>query len=251
MDIYGAHGAPYLCLRLITELSMVASLPLSVPIITLKDIKSMFARLRTVFIFALFALAFLAGACSPVKDAGPSDPETPAVSSENKAAMPAVSPGYKIGPGDVLRISVWKEEGMEQEILVKPGGGITFPLAGDIQASGLTTQELAAVLKSKLQRYIPNPVVTVSVLQAVSNKIYVVGKVNRPGEYNATHYMDVLQALSLAGGLTPYADKDEIKIIRRSDGKKQVFEFDYSKVISGRNLEMNILLEAGDTITVP
>ena len=92
-----------------------------------------------------------------------------------------VSATYKIGPGDVLRISVWKEEGMDQEVLVKPDGGITFPLAGDIQASGLTTQELTDALKSKLKRYIPNPVVTVSVLQSVSNKIYVVGKVNRPG----------------------------------------------------------------------
>jgi polysaccharide export outer membrane protein len=211
----------------------------------------MFARLRTVFITAFVVLFFFTGACAPAKDAKPSDPATPAATSGSKPATPAVAPGYKIGPGDVLRISVWKEEGMEQEILVKPGGGITFPLAGDIQASGLTTQELAAVLKSKLKRYIPNPVVTVSVLQAVSNKIYVVGKVNQPGEYQATHYMDVLQALSLAGGLTPYADSDEIKVIRRRGGKKQVFEFDYDRVISGRQLDMNILLEAGDTVVVP
>ena len=230
---------------------MVASLILTIPIITFKDINSMFVRLRTVFISAFVVLSLCIGACAPVKDAGPSAPATQAAPSEGQPATPAVSPGYKIGPGDVLRISVWKEEGMEQEILVKPGGGITFPLAGDIQASGLTTQELAAVIKSKLKRYIPNPVVTVSVLQAVSNKIYVVGKVNQPGEYKATHYMDVLQALSLAGGLTPYADSDDIKIIRRRNGREQVFEFDYDKVISGRELEMNILLEAGDTITVP
>jgi polysaccharide export outer membrane protein len=140
---------------------------------------------------------------------------------------------------------------MEQEVLVKPDGGITFPLAGDIQASGLTTDELTEELKRKLKRYIPSPVVTVSVIQAVSNKIYVVGKVNRPGEYKATHYMDVLQALSLAGGLTPYADSNEIKIIRRRNGNKEVYEFDYDKVISGKKLEMNILLEAGDTIAVP
>ena len=158
---------------------------------------------------------------------------------------------YKIGPGDVLNISVWKEEGMDKEVLVKPGGGITFPLAGDIKASGLTTQQLTEVLKQKLKRYIPNPVVTVSVLRSVSNKIYVVGKVNRPGEYNATHYMDVLQALSLAGGLTPYAESDEIKIIRRKNGKKLIYNFDYDEVISGERLEMNIVLEAGDTIAVP
>ena len=115
----------------------------------------------------------------------------------------------------------------------------------------MTTQELTDELKSKLKRYIPNPVVTVSVLQSISNKIYVVGKVNRPGEYKATHYMDVLQALSLAGGLTPYAESDEIKIIRRRNGKKEVFEFDYDEVISGKKLEMNIILEAGDTIAVP
>jgi len=170
---------------------------------------------------------------------------------ETKSLSSAVSPSYKIGPGDVLRISVWKEEGMDQEVLVKPDGGITFPLAGDIQASGLTTQELTDALKSKLKRYIPNPVVTVSVLQSISNKIYVVGKVSRPGEYKATHYMDVLQALSLAGGLTPYAESDEIKIIRRKNGKKEVYEFDYDDVISGKKLEMNIILEAGDTIAVP
>ena len=158
---------------------------------------------------------------------------------------------YKIGPGDILRISVWKEEGMEQEVLVKPDGGITFPLVGDMKASGMTTSGLTAAIKNRLRRYIPDPVVTVSVLQAVSNKIYVVGKVNRPGEYNATHYMDVLQALSLAGGLTPFAESDEIKIIRRGDNKKETFNFDYDEVISGKRLDMNIILKAGDTVAVP
>ena len=158
---------------------------------------------------------------------------------------------YKIGPGDVLSISVWKEEGMEHEVLVKPDGGITFPLAGDVRASGLTTQQLTNVLKDKLKRYIPNPVVTVSVLRSTSNKIYVVGKVNRPGEYNATHYMDVLQVLSLAGGLTPFADSDDIKIIRRTNGKEKTFDFDYDAVISGKRLDMNIILNAGDTVAVP
>ena len=158
---------------------------------------------------------------------------------------------YKIGPGDVLNISVWKEEGMQLEVLVKPDGGITFPLAGDIKASGLTTTELTTKIQSSLKRYIPDPVVTVSVIQVVSNKIYVVGKVNRPGEYQASRYMDVLQALSLAGGLTPYANSDEIKIIRRTGGVKKVFSFDYDEVINGDQLESNIILQAGDTIAVP
>ena len=158
---------------------------------------------------------------------------------------------YVIGPGDVLSISVWKEEGMQLEVLVKPDGGITFPLAGEINASGMTTAELTQALVTKLKRFIPNPNVTVSVLQSVSNKIYVIGKVNRPGEFIATNYMDVLQALTMAGGLTPYADSDEIKIIRRTKDKRMIFLFDYDEVVNGENMNMNIILKAGDTVVVP
>lgn len=158
---------------------------------------------------------------------------------------------YSIGPGDLLRISVWKEEGMELEVLVRPDGGITFPLAGEIIAGGLTTKELSDTLVKKLKRYIPQPSVTVSVLDSRSNKIYVIGKVNRPGEFIATGYMDVLQALTLAGGLTPYADSDEIKIIRRTAKGSKVKAFDYDEVVSGERLDMNIILKAGDTVVVP
>lgn len=162
-----------------------------------------------------------------------------------------VDASYKIGPGDVLAISVWKEEGMQQEVLVRPDGGITFPLVGEIQAGGLTARQLSDVLTRKLKRYIPNPNVTVSVTQAISNKIYVIGKVNRPGEFMATGYMDVLQALTMAGGLTPYAEADEIKIIRRTREGDKVFLFDYDEVASGERLDMNIILKAGDTVVVP
>ena len=158
---------------------------------------------------------------------------------------------YKIGPGDRLSISVWKEEGMELEVLVRPDGEITFPLVGEIKAGGLTTKALSDELVKKLKRYIPHPNVTVSVLQSISNKIYVLGKVNRPGEFIATGYMDVLQALTMAGGLTPYADSDEIKIIRRTKTGTKMKLFDYDEVISGERLDMNIILKAGDTVVVP
>jgi polysaccharide export outer membrane protein len=158
---------------------------------------------------------------------------------------------YQIGPGDVLQISVWKEEGMDQQILVRPDGEITFPLIGEVQAGGLTTRALSGALVAKLKKYIPNPSVTVSVLQAISNKVYVIGKVNRPGEFAATAYMDVLQALTMAGGLTPYADSDEIKIIRRTATGAKMKLFDYGEVVSGEQLEMNIILKAGDTVVVP
>jgi polysaccharide export outer membrane protein len=204
-----------------------------------RDCYQMFAYLKTVIFTVYIVCSFFALSYTAVAEPLPQS----SVSSE-----PAL---YKIGPGDVLQISVWKEDGMDIQTLVKPDGGITFPLAGDIQASGLTTQQLTDALTTRLKRYIPNPVVTVSVLQSVSNKVYVIGKVNRPGEYKATNYMDVLQALSMAGGLTPYADSDEIKIIRQHNGKKEVFSFDYDEVISGEKLEMNIKLEAGDTVAVP
>ena len=158
---------------------------------------------------------------------------------------------YQIGPGDVLSISVWKEEGMQLEVLVRPDGEITFPLAGEIAAGGLTTKALSEVLVEKLKRYIPHPSVTVSVLRSESNKIYVIGKVNRPGEFIASGYMDVLQALTMAGGLTPFADSDEIKIIRRTKTGTKMELFDYDEVISGEHMEMNIILKAGDTVVVP
>ena len=166
-------------------------------------------------------------------------------------ASAVVDSSYQIGPGDVLSISVWKEEGMQLEVLVRPDGGITYPLAGEVQAGGLTTQALSAELVNKLKRYIPAPNVTVSVLQSTSNKVYVIGKVARPGEFVATGYLDVLQALTMAGGLTPYADSDEIKIIRRTESGTKVRIFDYDEVVSGERLDMNIILKAGDTVVVP
>ncbi len=161
------------------------------------------------------------------------------------------APAYLIGPGDHLHISVWKEDDMQLDVLVTPDGGISFPLAGEIHASGLTTEQLRQVLVKKLKRYIPQPVITVSVIQSVSNKVYVIGKVARPGEFIATGYLDVLQALSLAGGVTPYASADEIKIIRRTSKGNKVFNFDYDEVVDGNQLNTNILLKAGDTVVVP
>ncbi|MCW8923423.1 MAG: polysaccharide export protein [Gammaproteobacteria bacterium] len=158
---------------------------------------------------------------------------------------------YVIGPGDVLSISVWKEEDMQKEVLVKPDGAISFPLIGDVNAKGMSTSDLKNDISNRLKEFIPNPVVTVSVLKSNSNKIYVIGKVIRPGEYITSNYMDVLQALSLAGGPNPFAETDEIKIIRRVGDDKEVYEFDYDEVMSGNRLEMNIILKAGDTVVVP
>lgn len=160
-------------------------------------------------------------------------------------------PVYKIGPGDVLSISVWKEEGLQQEVLVRPDGGMSFPLAGDIQAGGKSVNQLQKILASKIKQYIPDPVVTVSIRQIQNNKIFVIGKVNRPGEYVGTAYIDVLQALAMAGGLNAYASANNIKVLRRVKGGIRAMPFEYDEVTSGYKLKQNIILQSGDVVVVP
>jgi len=172
-----------------------------------------------------------------------------ALAATPKAALEM--PAYKIGPGDVLNISVWKEEGLQQEVLIRPDGGMSFPLAGDIQAGGKSVSELSEMLVQKIKRFIPDPVITVAVRQIQNNKIYIVGKVNRAGEYVATRYVDVMQALAMAGGLNAYASSNNIKILRRVDGKIQSRTFEYDDVASGKALHQNIILQSGDVVVVP
>jgi polysaccharide export outer membrane protein len=158
---------------------------------------------------------------------------------------------YQIAPEDVLGISVWKEEGLNKEVLVRPDGRISFPLAGDMQASGKTAQQIEEEITLRLTKYIANPVVSVTVLKVMGNKIYVIGKVNKPGEYLAGRYLNVLQALSLAGGLTPFAAENDIKVLRREGGRDLVFLFHYAEIRKGYNLEQNINLKGGDVVVVP
>lgn len=159
--------------------------------------------------------------------------------------------GYLIGPEDVLHITVWKEEELDREVVVRPDGKISFPLVGNIQAAGRTTEEVQREITERLKKYIPNPVATVSVKTVSGYKIYVLGKVNNPGEFTIGRYIDVLQALTLAGGLNPYASEGGIKILRRKNGKQIALPFDYGEVEDGENLEQNILLKSGDVVVVP
>lgn len=170
---------------------------------------------------------------------------------EEKPPAMIADAGYQLGPEDVLDISVWKEEGLKKEVLVRPDGGISFPLIGEIQAVGKTTGQLQKEIAQRLEKYIPDPVVSVAVLKIVGNKIYVIGKVNKPGEFAAGRYIDVLQALSMAGGLTSFAAENKIKIMRKENGQDVVIPFQYSKVQKGENLEQNITLKNGDVVVVP
>jgi polysaccharide export outer membrane protein len=164
---------------------------------------------------------------------------------------PPVDTAYLVQPGDSLTITVWKEQDLQGEFLVRPDGGLTFPLAGNVEAGGHTVEEIRTVLTSRLSKYIPDPVVTVAVKTANGSMIFVVGKVNRPGNFALVRPIDVMQALSLAGGTTPFADVDGIRILRREGERQLVFRFRYDDVRRGRALSQNILLQSGDTVVVP
>jgi polysaccharide export outer membrane protein len=158
---------------------------------------------------------------------------------------------YRIQPGDVLEVSVWKEEDLLKQVLVRPDGGMSFPLAGDIQAAGKSIAELQELITERLTKYIPDPVVSVATLKLDGNKVYVIGKVARPGEFVANRYMDVTQALSVAGGMTPYAADNKIIVLRRENGKQRSIPFRYGDIEKGQDLEQNIILQSGDVVVVP
>jgi len=158
---------------------------------------------------------------------------------------------YRIGPEDVLNISVWKEKELQREVIVRPDGGISFPFAGDVRAADRTPAELQSVITNRVQKFIPDALVTVAVTKLAGLRIYVIGKVQKSGQFIIGRYVDVLQALTLAGGLNPYASEKNIKVLRRLSGKEVVFPFNYAAVKDGKNLEQNILLENDDVVVVP
>lgn len=160
-------------------------------------------------------------------------------------------PAYRLQPGDVVTISVWKEQELQSEALIRPDGGFSFPLAGDVEAVGKTVEEIRTLLVDRLKRYIPTPVVTVALKQLGGNRIYVVGRVNHAGDFPLSSPLDVMQAIALAGGTTPFAAINDIVILRRQNGEQQALHFHYSDVARGRELSQNVLLQTGDTVVVP
>jgi polysaccharide export outer membrane protein len=163
----------------------------------------------------------------------------------------AADPDYKIGPQDMLRIDVWKEPDISRIVPVRPDGKITLPLVNDVQASGLTTTQLAAKIAEGLKKYITSPQVTVGVTEINSRKIFVQGEVTRPGAFPLLPNMTVLQALASSGGFTQFAREKKIYILRMEDGRQVKHPFNYKEAVSGKNVEQNIILEGGDIIVVP
>lgn len=176
-----------------------------------------------------------------------------AIAQEKKVSAPEPQPEplYVIQPNDLLEVFVWKEPELTRKVLVRPDGRISFPLVQDLQASGVTPGELKKQVEAKLSEFLNAPEVTVIVDAIQSYRIYVLGKVQKPGSINVEKPVTVLQALALAGGFQDYAKDDEMTVIRTQGKKNKVFNFNYREVIQGKKSEQNILLESGDVVVVP
>ena len=190
------------------------------------------------------ACVFLATA--PLLAAKPNPPAKP----PSDVARPAPTGDYLIGVEDVLSVSVWKQPELTRTVNVRPDGKITFPLLGDMQAAGRTPVQLAAELTETLVKYVQDPIVTVTVEQINSYKIYLLGEIGKQGELTLKRPMRLLQVIAMAGGLSPYASKNVV-VVRDEGGREVRTEVDYRKLLSGERPELNIPLKAGDTIIVP
>ena len=176
---------------------------------------------------------------------------SPGWGAEPGGAQPVI-PEYRIGPGDVLNIEVWKDAALSRQVTVLPDGKISFPLIGELTAGDRTVAELKKEIESKISRFVPDSPLTVEVRQVNSLHVYVLGRVNAPGRFILTSNVTVLQALAIAGGPNAFANRSKIRIFREKGGKTTMSPpFDYDEVTAGRNIETNVLLERGDVIHVP
>ena len=169
----------------------------------------------------------------------------------DSAASAPADPTYVIGAQDVLDISVWKDPELTQTVPVRPDGKISMPLLNDIQAAGLTPDQLKVQITDGLKKFMTDPIVTVIVTQINSQRVYITGEVTHAGAFPLLPGTTILQALSSAGGFTQFANTKRIYMFRMVNGKRVVFPFNYKEVIHGKNTNQNVVLEAGDTIVVP
>lgn len=158
---------------------------------------------------------------------------------------------YKIHAGDILSISIWNEDSLQRELQVLPDGTISFPLAGVITVKGKAIKDIQGELIKKLADFIPDAEVNISVKSAEGNIVYVIGQVKKPGQFIMRQPLDVMQILSLAGGLTAFAKANDILILRRKNGVSDAIEFRYGDIEDGDELDKNYLLKTGDVIVVP
>ena len=203
-------------------------------------------------------IAFLAAAVHPLAGAvsqqPPAAPSAQAKSAPPPAAVPAGVPlpaGYVIGPEDVLSILFWRDKDMSADVSVRPDGRITLPLINEVQAAGLTPEQLRDSLMTAAAKYIEDPNVTVVVKAINSRKVFITGSVAKPGAYPLTPNTTVMQLIALAGGLQEFADSKHIIVMRTENGRQVALPFNYKDVLNRKNLKQNIELKPGDTVVVP
>lgn len=205
-----------------------------------------------------FSIAFLPlvatglaqqSAGKPVLSATPTPPK-PAPAPAHVQGTPMISPDYVIGADDVLLVTVWNETQLSGTMPVRPDGMITLPLIGDVLAAGSTPMQLRADLTTRLKKFVTDPVVDVTVTAVNSKQVFFVGEVGHVGPLQLTPGMTILQAIATAGGLTPYANKKKIYILRGEQGKQQKIPFDYDKALKKDDMQ-GVSLVPGDTIVVP
>jgi polysaccharide export outer membrane protein len=200
-------------------------------------------------------------AAKPPQQTKPATPSQPpsAGSTGTTAAKPGTDGGgitppsdYVIGADDQLRIVFWRDESLSGDVVVRPDGKISLTLLNDVQAAGLTPNQLREALTQAAARYVTDPSVTVIVKAINSRRVYVTGQVNKPGPYLLNDNMTVLQMLAVAGGLQEWADADHILVMRTdATGQTKSYKFNYKDVRKGKGLQQNIPLKPGDTIVVP
>jgi polysaccharide export outer membrane protein len=157
---------------------------------------------------------------------------------------------YQIGAGDLLEIVVWKNTDLSGEYRVRPDGKLSIPLIGDVIALGRTTDEISIQIREKLKQFIDTPFVTTIVREALSNRVYVLGEVITPGVYPIEGSLTVLQALALAGGLTEFAHRDRIVLVRSTGNNQKNYYLNYNSILTKQGNEFNMLLKRGDTLVV-
>ncbi len=211
----------------------------------------MFKRLLFLLALCVVMRAMPVHAQDEASPKKPASAEIPAMAGDDAKKSAVADPNYRIGAQDVLDISVWKEPDVSRLVPVRPDGKISLPLLNDVQAAGLTPTQLAASITESLKKYVTSPQVTVIVTTMNSQRIFILGEVVRPGAFPMLPGMTVMQALSSAGGFTPFAKMKSIYVLRAENGKKVKYPFNYKQAIAGKNTEQDIVLQAGDTIVVP
>ncbi len=224
-------------------------------------------NLKTLVMLALLACGASSGWAQTAKPApatpapAPSKPQTtakPATPAKTTPATPrpataavALPADYVIGPDDVIDVLYWRNQDMSAEVTVRPDGKVTLPLLNDVQAAGLTPDQLRENLTVASAKFVEDPNVTIRVKTINSRKVFVTGMVAKPGPYPLTAPTTVMQALAMAGGVQEFADTKNIIVMRVVNGQQVAYQFNYKEVLKRRNLKQNIELKSGDTVVVP